>query len=300
MTETISREMAKHWWLECVACSEAAMTTQMRGFGLEEPVYEQATHPLSGGFMHLGHACGLLTGAALAAGFVAKAHLADPETRATATLYTTIQLAQAYPEWAGAVDCREITELSFAKLSDRLRYLQQGKGRMCGRLHLKWAPQAQQVIEQSLARFEADRPAGRCANCAVKAMQKMAASTGMAAEEATLVAGLAGGIGLLGNVCGVLAAGIYALSIAQYRKQAAPKRDSRLRGSLQELAGADSRGSVSRLRRAFSDRFAGELCSQIARRRFQSIEDHAAFVEQGGCREVIDFVAAWVEDRAAG
>ncbi len=72
MNEGVSRELAKYWWLRCVACSEASFTTQMRGFGFEEPAYEQAIHAFSGGFMHQGYASGLLTGAVLAAGFVAQ------------------------------------------------------------------------------------------------------------------------------------------------------------------------------------------------------------------------------------
>ncbi len=72
MNENVSRNLAKYWWLRCVACSEASLTTQMRGFGFEEQVHEQALHAFSGGFMHRGHVCGLMTGATLAAGFVAQ------------------------------------------------------------------------------------------------------------------------------------------------------------------------------------------------------------------------------------
>lgn len=95
MSEGISREIAKYWWLRCVACSEASMTTQMRGFGINDPAYEQAIHAFSGGFMHLGHACGLLTSAALAAGFVARARFDDDGTRSGAALHAAIQLAKA-------------------------------------------------------------------------------------------------------------------------------------------------------------------------------------------------------------
>ncbi len=60
MDEGISRETAKRWWLRCVACSEASVTTQNRGFGFDAPAYEQAMHAFSGGFMHLllAHWCG--------------------------------------------------------------------------------------------------------------------------------------------------------------------------------------------------------------------------------------------------
>lgn len=68
MSGSVSRNLAKYWWLRCVACSEASMTTQMRGLGIENSICEQAMPAFSGGFMHLGHAGGLLTGASLAAG----------------------------------------------------------------------------------------------------------------------------------------------------------------------------------------------------------------------------------------
>lgn len=150
MSEAVSKEIAKHWWLQCAAYAEASVTTQLRGFGFEEPGYEQVLHSFSGGFMHLGHACGLLTGAAIAPGFLARARFDDHETRARAALYATAQLARAYPEFAGLVDCREITGMSLTSQSRRLRYLKEGKGRMCGRLHLKWTPQAHELIEAAL------------------------------------------------------------------------------------------------------------------------------------------------------
>jgi len=68
----------------------------MREFEFDEPAYEQAIHAFTGGFMHLGYACGLLTGAALAAGFVARARFDDDRTRSGAALQAAIQIAKAY------------------------------------------------------------------------------------------------------------------------------------------------------------------------------------------------------------
>jgi C_GCAxxG_C_C family probable redox protein len=299
MTEGVSRDLAKYWWLQCVACSEASMTTQMRGFGFDEPVYEQALHAFSGGFMHLGHACGLLTGAALATGYLAREIFDDDETRATSALYTTIQLARAHPELTGSVNCREITEVDLTNLSGRLRYLREGKGRMCGRLHLKWSPQAHGLIDKALTEFEDDRPERACSNCAVKTLNGVANSVDMEEEDSVLVAGFAGGMGLLGNVCGALAAGVYALSVSQYLEHGNEKRDSRIKGSFQELTGASFRGPATELRLAFVDRFESELCIHITQRQFEDIVDYSAYIEQGGCQEVIEFVIDWIEDLSA-
>jgi hypothetical protein len=299
MSDGITRDLAKYWWLQCVACSEASMTTQMRGFGYEEPVYEEASHAFSGGFMYLGYACGLLTGAALATGFLARERFGDDATRSAAALYATARLAKAHPELTGSVNCRDITEVEFTKLRGRLRYLGEGKARMCGRLHLKWSPQAHALIDKALAEFE-EHPLDRaCSNCAVKTMEKMAAHVGIEAEDAVLVAGLAGGVGLLGNVCGALATGVYALSLSRQLEDEHKKRDSRMRGSIQELTGASFRGPATQLRLGFIDCYDSELCIEIIERQFQDLEDYSAFIEQGGCEEVMKFVADWVEDHAA-
>jgi hypothetical protein len=216
------------------------------------------------------------------------------DTRSAAALHAAIQLAKAHPELPGSVNCLEITEVPLTNLVQRLRYLQAGKGRMCGRLHLKWAPRAHELIDRALTEFEGRRPAMEPASCAVNTLEKVVSSAGMHQEDSVLLAGLAGGVGLLGNVCGALAAGVYAMSVSHYLKQRGKKRDSRMPGPLQELAGARYRGAATRLRIEFVDRFGSELCSQIAQREFQVPEGHSAFIRQGSCREVIEFVAHWV------
>jgi hypothetical protein len=294
INEGVSRDTAKYWWLQCVSCSEASMTTQMRGFGLEEPVYEQGLHSFSGGFMHLGHACGLLTGAAIAAGFLARERFDDDEARAAAALYATIRLAKVHPELAGSVNCLDITDVNLTSLSGRLRYVKEGKAQLCGRLHLKWSPQAHELINKSFSEFKENIQIRDCANCAVETLGQIVRSTGLEERDLTLVAGLAGGVGLLGNVCGALASGVYAVSVSRYYKHNVKERDSRLKGSFYELVGAGYRGSATQLRLKFIDSFGSELCSQITQRKFSDMEEYSTFIKHGGCKEVIEFVTAWV------
>jgi uncharacterized membrane protein YedE/YeeE len=275
------------------------MTTQLRGFGIEEPAFEQAMHAFSGGFMHLGHACGLLTGAVLAAGFVARARFDDDRSRAGAALHAAILLAGAYPELAGSVDCLQITNVPLTRLSGRLRYLGEGKGRICGRLHAEWAPRARQLIDEALEEFRQRAPADECENCAVRALRGTESSVRMKAGDPVVVAGLAGGVGLLGNVCGALGAGVFAISAGRYLSQGRQKRDPRIRRSLEELAGAAYRGDPARLRRAFIGQFGSDLCIDIVGRRFRDAADHSRFVERGGCESVATFVGEWLAENAA-
>lgn len=291
MSEEISVESAKYRWLRYVSCSEASMTTQMRGFGINELAYEQAIHVFSGGFMHRGHACGLLTGAVLAAGFVARSRFDDDRLRSGAALYTAIQLTMAYSKLTGSVNCLEITDVSLMHLSGRLRYLQQGKDRMCGGIHLKWATQAQQLIDSSLVAFSHSRQTGPFVNCAVRTLRELVVITGMKAEDAVLVAGFSGGVGLCGNVCGALTAAVFAMSAGHQLVRKQKQRDSRIRGALEELTGSNYRGAATRLRRDFVQQFGSELCADIIGRRFQDIDDYSIFIEQGRCDKVIKFVA---------
>ena len=70
-------------------------------------------------------------------------------------------------------------------------------------------------------------------------------------------------MGLLGNVCGALASGVFALSLTRYLGREGDKRDSQLKGALQELAGATYRGAPTELRLAFADRFGSDQCIDI-------------------------------------
>jgi C_GCAxxG_C_C family probable redox protein len=295
----ISRQQAKYWWLNCIGCSEASMTTQMRGFGFEEPSYEQAIHVFSGGFMHLGHACGLLTGAALAAGFRARSQLEDEESITEATLNATIQITEAFPELTGSINCREITDISFSTFGGKLKYLQQGKGKMCGRLHLKWASQAHDLIEKTLAEFDKHKSTGRCENCAVITMKRLVNSGIVKNEDSVLVAGLAGGIGLSGNVCGALAAGVFAVAANSYLSKKNKKRDSQLKGAVHEFFGTKNRGLPAQIRLAFIDKFGSELCVEISKKRFENISDHSSFIQNGGCSEVIEQISSWVIQKSS-
>jgi hypothetical protein len=121
----------------------------------------------------------------------------------------------------------------------------------------------------------------------------------MKAGDSVLVAGFAGGVGLLGNVCGALAAGVFATSAGYHLAQERKKRDSRIRGSLEELAGANYRGAATRLRLEFIGQFGSELCIDIIGRGFQDAADHSMFVEQGGCENVTRFVADWTAEHSA-
>jgi len=107
-------------------------------------------------------------------------------------------------------------------------------------------------------------------------------------REGVIVAGLAGGLGLSGNACGVLAAGMWALGLDFYRGRL-ERRDSLWKTLLQEVGiAAELPHRCASLRHAFLDRHGSELCREIMNGRFADPDDHSRFVAEGGCREVIE------------
>jgi hypothetical protein len=290
------RGVAKKWWLRGVSCSEASFTTHNRCAGIEAPLEEQASHLLSGGMMHKGNACGLLSGAVLSAGLQAVRRFDDDATRSAATLHAAVRLAEAYPESSGAVDCREITGQSVVTLREKVQYVREGKARRCGRLLMKWASRADSLIDEALTEFEGCDASPSCTNCAVETFKRIASDDELARSGSTYVAGLAGGVGLLGRSCAALTLGIVVLTLRQYAARRSQRRDSRFLGSLHELGLARFRRQPARLLEEFKLDFGSDLCSEIVGRPFTSPQDHASFIAEGGCREVIGFVEARVSE----
>ena len=295
MSNEISRRSTRYWWQRSLSCAEALFTILNRAAGLELEPEEQAAHVLAGGVLNQGHACGMLWGAALAAGVRAGRQSQPDETAAAAALNVTSLLLDEFRGLAGAVDCREIIGRDLTTVSGKLAYVASGGAADCTRLALKWAPQAHEVIQSGLARFQPARLTRPPLNCAAMAMARLAEPLGLDQEKTpVLVAGFAGGPGLEGNACGALAAGMFALALKHYHAHGRKARDSRFRALAQEFGlGKGFAEGPARLRSEFLRRFHTELCREIASGRFASQDDHSAYLADGGCREVIAFIADW-------
>jgi hypothetical protein len=290
------RAIAKEWWLRCTACSEASFTTHNRCGGIEAPLEEESSHLLSGGMMHQGNACGLLSGAVLSAGLQAARRFDDDATRSAATLHAAVRLADAYPETSGAVDCRQITGQSVITLRQKARYLREGKGRQCGRLLMKWANRSETIIDEALIEFEGQDPSATCTNCAVETFERVASDDELARSGATYVAGLAGGVGLLGRSCAALTVGIIVLTLRHYSSLRSHQRDSQLLGLLHEAGLGRFRKRPTAFFEEFKLELGSDQCREILGREFASPADHASFMASGGCRDVIGFVQSRVAE----
>jgi len=293
MSNEITRKTTEYWWKRSLSCAEALFTILNRGAGVELEVEEQASHVLAGGILNQGHACGMLWGAALAAGARARARFKRSEEAAAAALGVTALAADEFRGLAGAMDCREIIGRDLTTVSGKLAYVAWGGAAVCTRLALKWAPKAHDLIQEGLAGFDPGGLTQPPRNCAMETMKRLAGPLGLDLENAPVwVAGFAGGLGLKGNACGALAGGILALALKYYQAHRGQPRDSMLKALAQEAGLArDFARLPSLLRAEFDRRFHTEVCREIMSGRFAGQDDLSTFLADGGCQEVIGFVA---------
>ena len=230
---------------------------------------------LAGGLLGNGYQCGLLWGAALAAG--AEAHRrygAGPQAEAAAVAAAQ-QLVDAFRARARHVDCSDITKLEWktASKGQALKFVARGGPIGCFRLAGDYAPLAYRAINAALAGPPAELPAAPV-SCAALVAQKMGASE----MHTVMAAGLAGGIGLCGGACGALGAAIW----------------------LTGLGAPDAQGELDYNNPIYADIIERFLeasdyefeCAAIAGRNFESVEDHAEYLRGGGCARLVAALAA--------
>jgi hypothetical protein len=90
---------------------------------------------------------------------------------------------------------------------------------------------------------------------------------------------LAGGIGLSGGGCGALGAAVWIIAMDDGKER------------VEEIGMTPPRANdaIDRFVTSAGPRFE---CSAIVERRFENVDDHAAYLRTGGCSEIIKVLAA--------
>jgi len=93
------------------------------------------------------------------------------------------------------------------------------------------------------------------------------------------VAGFAGGIGLSGGACGALGAAIWINEMISRNEEDGLK-----------VSYSRASDTIDRFIKSDTVDFRFE-CSEIVGRRFENIDDHADYLHNGGCSEIIEILA---------
>ena len=263
----VKNDTKRVFW-QCGTCSRTFCYLLDREFGHVKGDEERAADPLAGGIMKQGHQCGMLWGAALAVGDECFQRYNNSGKALALTINTTQRLVQSFLKTANSVDCREITNTDFSKRWELIKYLI-FKARGCFTLAERWAPEAIKSAKEEMAVEPEDLPEG-CTSCASEVVKKMGGSN----KEIVMVAGFAGGFGLSGNACGALAAAIWMNSLGWSREHPGKSTFSNPRAK-------------DTLEAFYAHTGSKILCHEIAKERFDTIDDHTKFIRAGGCKQLI-------------
>jgi len=239
---------------------------------------EHAVMPLAGGIMQQGYQCGMLWGAALAAGAQAYRLWGPGPQAETAAVIASQRALEAFRAHTGEINCAEIVELNWkAPTKGRLlKFFLKGGPIGCFRMAANYAPIAYDEIEAALSDKPIETPAPPV-SCAALLAKQMGASD----LHTVMAAGLAGGIGLSGGACGALGAAIWLIGL-----KSSEAGDGKI--SFNDPAAS---AAIERFLESADYEFE---CAKIVGRQFENVADHAAYVREGGCAKIIEALAAYL------
>ncbi|MCP4715689.1 MAG: hypothetical protein GY868_11275, partial [Deltaproteobacteria bacterium] len=221
---------------------------------------EEATIPLAGGIMQHGYQCGMIWGAALAAGAQAYRLFGPGPQAETKAIMAAQRVVESFRAGNNNINCLNITGLdqSSSNMQMTTYFFIKGGFIGCMRMAARYAPAAYSEINSALSEKHIESPSPPV-SCAAMLAQKM----GVSDMHTVMAAGLAGGIGLCGGACGALGAAIWIIEM----------NSSQAGGGKTDFKSPRAIAAVERFMKSSDDKFE---CSEIVGRKFENIDDHAA------------------------
>jgi hypothetical protein len=257
------------------ACPDTLFHVLCRAFDQPMAAEERAAMPLAGGILQHGFQCGMLWGATLAAGARAHRVFGSGSKAETVAIAAAERLVERFRAANDAVNCVDITDIdrSSSKMEMVTYFLLKGGTIGCFRMAADYAPMALDEIDAALTQARDDAPTSPV-SCAAMLARRMGASD----LHAVMATGFAGGIGLSGGACGALGAAIWIAGLTMLAAGAAK-------------IGYDEPRLHHVIRRFLACTGNEFECLRITGRKFDAVGDHADFLRDGGCAEVIEALA---------
>lgn len=260
-------------FLKVGSCSETACNVLNRAYNHPMEREEQASMPFAGGIMQHGYQCGLLWGAALAAGAEAYGRIGTGPKAEAAAVSAAQKLAESFHGRFKEINCLELIDTDWHKTAQVLRFFIKGGTFRCFGMAAKFARMAYAEIERTFADEAAPSPEPPV-SCAAELAKKMGASD----MHAVMAAGFAGGIGLSGSACGALGAAIWLTTM---------KRGENGDGKI-DYKDPEALALIEKFLEHADYRFE---CEEIVGRKFENPADHAEHLRCGGCAGLIEALA---------
>ncbi|MFC1893597.1 C-GCAxxG-C-C family (seleno)protein [Chloroflexota bacterium] len=230
--------------------------------------------------MNHGYQCGMIWGAALGAGAQAyRLFGPGPQAETTAIIAAQRVVESFSARNNNEINCLEITDITSLSKQGKmqiwplLKFFIKGGPIGCFRMIVGYAPEAFSGINTALSEVPIEAPSPPV-SCSAMLAQKM----GVSDMHTVMAAGFAGGIGLSGGACGALGAAIWINGMSSIKE-----------GASNKVINSKASDTIERFLKSDAD-FKLE-CSEIVERKFENIADHAAYLRDGGCSEIIELLA---------
>ena len=258
------------------ACSDTLMCVLDRAYGHPLKAEEKAVMPFAGGILQHGYQCGMIWGAALAAGAQAYRLFGPGPQAETKAIVAAQRLVESFRTRNNEINCMEITELdkSSSTMQMIMYFLIKGGSIGCFRMVARYAPVAFNEINSALTENQINAPSPPV-SCAAMLAQKR----GVSDIHTVMAASLAGGIGLCGGACGALGAAIWINGMNSIKKRA---------GKI-DYKDPKALDVIDKFLKCSDYEFE---CSDIVGRKFENVSDHAEYLREGGCSKIIEALAA--------
>jgi hypothetical protein len=240
---------------------------------------ERAADPLAGGIMR-GYQCGMIWGATLAAGAQTYRTLGKGPQAEARAIIAAQGIVESFRAQNKSANCREITGIDMASVTPWrvARFLiKSAPTGSCFGMAARYAKTAFTEISTAIsagtssAKHIESLPAPT--SCAAMLAQKMDASD----FHTVMAAGFAGGIGLSGGACGALGAAIWLIGMGLLKK-----------GDKFAFQAQHALDAIEKFTKYTDHEFE---CSKIVGRKFEGIQDHASYLREGGCAEILEALA---------
>ncbi len=254
------------------ACSQSLFYIFNQEFDNEMDIEERAAASLTGGVTYRSKVCGLIIGAVLGAGAEAYKRYRQPNSKAIEIAKTMVD---SFSTQFSLINCNDIVEIDLSKESDASAYYSCSMAEKCFEKANKWSAEAFKICKAAF-----NNPATLiynetpCNCCASRIIMEMGGTD----DEAALVAGLSGGIGLSGNICGAYTAALWYKALTWLRENP----DKPLYPFELNL-----QFNCDFLEITYNE----ILCPNLCGKTFRTTEEHSNFIEEGGCNKLIDLIS---------
>lgn len=268
----------KTFW-KCGACSHAMFHLLNHEFSNSAEDAEKASDLLAGGIAQKGHQCGMLWGASLACGTEAYRNSKTVGSATSSAIIASGELMKSFTARTKSPNCRDIAKVNWDNKLEFILYMLKIVARgfvysPCFNLIAKWTPEAVSAAKAVFAKPTND--ISHCLSCASETVKKMGGTD----QEAVMVAGFAGGIGLSGHACGALAAAIWYKMLQKNKQNKNAKTDYMNNPDAKKI-----------LRSFYMQTDSEVLCKNICGQTFKTATEHTDYIKNGGCKNLIDALA---------